>query len=124
MCVGKNTPQTASVEFLRSVQKLCAQQAAILLSEKSKGFFDRVNRGSRKPGTPDFCFYALCFSQSALLKHHCGAHAAADAQGCQALLGLGPLLHLVQQGHDDTGTGGTHGVTQSNGCLLYTSRCV
>ena len=40
MCVGKNTSQAASVEFLRLAQKLCAQQTAILLSEKSKGFFD------------------------------------------------------------------------------------
>ena len=87
MCVGENTPQ-----------------AAILLSEKSKGFFGSVKRGPRKPGTPKICFYGLCLSRSALLKHHCGAHAAADAQGSQTLLGLGPLLHLVQQGHDDTST--------------------
>ena len=40
MCVGKNTSQAASVEFLRPAQKLCAQQTAILLSKKSKGFFD------------------------------------------------------------------------------------
>ena len=52
MCVGENTPQTASVEFLRCAQKLCAQQAAILLPEKSKGFFGSVKRGPRKPGTP------------------------------------------------------------------------
>ena len=41
MCVGKNTSQTASVEFLRPAQKLCARQAASLLSENSKGIFDR-----------------------------------------------------------------------------------
>ena len=39
MCVGENTPQ-----------------AAILLSEKSKGFFGSVKRGPRKPGTPKICF--------------------------------------------------------------------
>ena len=38
MRVGKNTSQTASVEFLRRAQKLCAQQAAIFLAEKSKIF--------------------------------------------------------------------------------------
>ena len=38
MRVGKNTSQTASVEFLRPEQKLCAQQAANLLAEKSKIF--------------------------------------------------------------------------------------
>ena len=41
MRVGKNTSQTASVEFLRHAQKLCAQQAAILLAEKTK-FFRQV----------------------------------------------------------------------------------
>ena len=40
MCVRENTSQAASVEFLRSVQKLCAQQTASLLSENSKGIFD------------------------------------------------------------------------------------
>jgi len=40
MCVGKNTSQTASVEFLRPAQKLCAQQAASLLSKNSEGIFD------------------------------------------------------------------------------------
>jgi len=38
MCVGKNTSQAASVEFLRIAQKLCAQQTAIFLAEKSKIF--------------------------------------------------------------------------------------
>jgi len=32
MCVGKNTSQAASVEFLRLAQKLCAQQTASLLA--------------------------------------------------------------------------------------------
>ncbi|HCO50322.1 MAG TPA: hypothetical protein DIT21_02760 [Oscillibacter sp.] len=40
MCVGKNTAQAASVEFCRFAAKLCAQQTAGPLSEKSKGFFD------------------------------------------------------------------------------------
>ena len=43
MCVGKNTSQTASVEFLRCTQKLCAQQAASPLSENSEGIFDSKN---------------------------------------------------------------------------------
>ena len=38
MRVGKNTSQAASVEFLRPAQKLCAQQTASLLAEKSKIF--------------------------------------------------------------------------------------
>ncbi len=40
MCVRENTAQAASVEFCRKSAKLCAQQAASLLPEKSKGFFD------------------------------------------------------------------------------------
>ena len=46
MRVGKNTSQAASVEFCRKATKLCAQQTAILLSEKPSGFFDSHN----KPG--------------------------------------------------------------------------
>ena len=42
MCVGKNTSQTASVEFLRPAQKLCARQAASLLAENPAGIFARV----------------------------------------------------------------------------------
>ena len=38
MCVGKNTSQAASVEFLHIVQKLCAQQTAIPLSKIPKEF--------------------------------------------------------------------------------------
>ena len=55
---------------------------------------------------------------SALLEHGGNAHAAADAQGSQALLGLGPLLHLVQQGHDDPGTGRADGVAQGDGAAV------
>ena len=40
LCVRENTAQAASVEFRRFAPKLCAQQTAILLSEKSEGFFD------------------------------------------------------------------------------------
>ena len=36
MCVRENTSQAASVEFLRTAQKLCAQQPANSLSEKTK----------------------------------------------------------------------------------------
>ena len=38
MCVGKNSSQAASVEFLCFAQKLCAQQPAIPLAEKTKFF--------------------------------------------------------------------------------------
>ena len=55
---------------------------------------------------------------SALLEHGGNAHAAADAQSSQALLGLGPLLHLVQQGHDDPGTGRADGVAQGDGAAV------
>jgi len=41
MRVGKNTAQTASVEFCRYAAKLCAQQAANPLAEKTK-FFRQV----------------------------------------------------------------------------------
>ena len=41
MCVGKNTAQAASVEFLRPAQKLCARQAVSLLAENSAGIFAR-----------------------------------------------------------------------------------
>ena len=41
MRVGKNTSQTASVEFCRKAAKLCAQQAVSFLSKNSKGIFDR-----------------------------------------------------------------------------------
>jgi hypothetical protein len=40
--VRENTSQAASVEFLRTAQKLCAQQTALLLSEKPGGFFDSL----------------------------------------------------------------------------------
>ena len=45
MCVGKNTSQSASVEFLRSAQKLCAQQIAIPLAENSAGIFCQSKSG-------------------------------------------------------------------------------
>ena len=50
MCVGENTSQAASVEFLRTAQKLCAQQPASLLSENSEGIFDRVSALRHRPG--------------------------------------------------------------------------
>ena len=49
------------------------------------------------------------YSRSALLVHGGNAHAAADAQRGQAVLGIGALLHLVQQRDDDTGTGSADG---------------
>ena len=44
MRVRENTAQAASVEFLRTAQKLCAQQTVSLLSEKPEGFFDSLER--------------------------------------------------------------------------------
>ena len=38
LCVGKNTSQAASVEFCRKAAKLCTQQTASLLAEKTKFF--------------------------------------------------------------------------------------
>ena len=50
MCVRENTSQAASVEFCRKAAKLCAQQTAILLSEKPGGFFDNLKGGAlRRP---------------------------------------------------------------------------
>ena len=49
MCVGE-------IPLRLQVWNFYAQQAAILLSEKSKGFFGSVKRGPRKPGTPKFAF--------------------------------------------------------------------
>ena len=55
MCVRENTTRAASVEFLRMAQKLCAQQPAILLSEKPGGFFDSLESRSHGGG-----FFAAC----------------------------------------------------------------
>ena len=43
-CAWKNTSQAASVEFWRSAPKLCAEQTASLLSEKSGGFFRQYQK--------------------------------------------------------------------------------
>ena len=51
MCVRENTAQTASVEFCRVAAKLCAQQTAVLLSEKPK-FFPTALRGRPLMGRP------------------------------------------------------------------------
>jgi hypothetical protein len=48
MCVGKNSSQAASVEFLCSAQKLCAQQPAIPLAEKTK-FFRQLKKSPLSP---------------------------------------------------------------------------
>ena len=58
------------------------------------------------------------YSRSALLVHGGNAHAAADAQRGQAVLGIGALLHLVQQRDDDTGTGSADGVAQGDGAAV------
>src|SRR5258708_4653756 len=55
------------------------------------------NRRPRKPNP--FVRYALT-----ALHAHGNPHAAADTERCEALLGVA-LLHLVQQGHQPTGTG-------------------
>ena len=51
---------------------------------------------------PAACFIVSLWCRSALLEHGGNAHAAADAQGSQTLLGVGTLGHLVQQSDDDT----------------------
>ncbi|MBS6457090.1 MAG: hypothetical protein KH544_03640 [Firmicutes bacterium] len=38
------------MEFLRTAQKLCAQQTASLLSEKPGGFFDSITQGDTETG--------------------------------------------------------------------------
>ena len=58
MCVRENTSQAASVEFLRTAQKLCAQQTVSLLSEKPGGFFDSL-KYHRIP-TMVFFLQAVC----------------------------------------------------------------
>ena len=50
MCVRENTSRAASVEFCAKSSKLCAQQTAILLSEKTGGIFDSL--GQRPPHPP------------------------------------------------------------------------
>ncbi len=57
-------------------------------------------------------------SKLALLEDGSNALAAADAQSSQTLLGVVALLHLVQQGDDDTGAGSADGVTQSDGAAV------
>ena len=51
LCVRENTAQAASVKFCRVAAKLCAQQTAILLSEKPGGFSDSFKRAPPN-GTP------------------------------------------------------------------------
>src|SRR5690349_13248932 len=51
------------------------------------------------------------------LDAHGNAHAAADAQGREALLGIA-LLHLVQQGHEHARAGCTDRVTDRDGAAV------
>ena len=51
LCVRENTAQAASVKFRRFTPELCAQQTAILLSEKPK-FFPTALRGRPLMGRP------------------------------------------------------------------------
>ena len=51
MCVRENTAQAASVQFRRFTPELCAQQTAILLSEKPN-FFPTASRGRPLMGRP------------------------------------------------------------------------
>ena len=60
----------------------------------------------------------LRLSASALLVDGGNAHAAADAQRSQTTLDLGTLLHLMQQGDDDTSAGSAHGVAQRDGAAV------
>ena len=63
-------------------------------------------------------FYApKGFSTSRRWWHHPVHQVSADETG-QNALGLGPLLHLVQQGDDDTSAGSAHGVAQSDGAAV------
>ena len=52
MCVGKNTSQAASVEFLRPAQKLCAQQTANPFGRKFRRNFLPVKKET--PGGVSF----------------------------------------------------------------------
>ena len=58
MCVRENTAQAASVEFRRFTPELCAQQTAILLSEKPGGFFDSLRHPGRNTARMPFCLHA------------------------------------------------------------------
>ena len=52
------------------------------------------------------------------LEDTCRAHAAADAQGGQALLGIGPFGHLMEQGDDDAGAGAADRVADGDGAAV------
>ena len=54
----------------------------------------------------------------ALLEDGGNAHAAADAQSSHAQLGVVALLHLVQQGDDDTSAGSADGVADGDGAAV------
>ena len=57
-------------------------------------------------------------------KAHGDAHAAADAQGGEALFGIAPA-HLVQQGHEHAGARGADRVADGDGAavLLRSNLC-
>ena len=50
---------------------------------------------------------------SVSLYDRCAAHAAAYAKGCKTLLGI-PLLHLIEQSYEDTGTGASYGMSEGD----------
>ena len=53
-------------------------------------------------GGTGFLLHTLQGTGSGAFDRQGNAHAAADAQSGKALLGLGTLLHLVEQGNNDT----------------------
>ena len=60
MRVRENTSQAASVEFLRTAHKLCAQQAVSLLSEKPSGFFRQFQAETPIREPPLFVTFYSC----------------------------------------------------------------
>ena len=69
-------------------------------------------------------FSARCASDVLALQAHGDAHAAADAQGSEALLGIAPA-HLMQQGHEHAGARGADRVADGDGAavLLRSNLC-
>ena len=67
----------------------------------------------RKDGPPPFLPLSL-----ALFEDGGNTHAAADAQGGQALLGIGPFGHLMEQGDDDAGAGAADRVADGDGAAV------
>src|SRR5262245_30539338 len=58
------------------------------------------------------------FSSSLSFEAHGDAHAAADAQGCEPLLRV-PLLHLMQERHENPRPGGADRMTDGDGAAVH-----